>query len=82
MVADKPPPAGPNGRHVRLYFATQAQVCPPTFIVSTNHPTDVPVAYRRFLANQIRKSYGFEGTPIRIVLREHRKKRKAAAPAP
>jgi GTP-binding protein len=81
IVADKPPPAGPNGRHVRLYFATQAQIRPPTFVFSTNHPTAVPVSYRRFLANQVRRAYGFEGSPIRIVLRAHRKKRKSA-PSP
>jgi GTP-binding protein len=75
LVADKPPPAGPNGRHVRLYFATQPQIRPPTFVISTNHPTAVPLAYRRFLANQLRRAYGFEGTPIRIVLRVHRSKR-------
>jgi GTPase len=75
VVADKPPPAGPNGRHVRLYFATQPQIRPPTFVISTNHPTAVPLAYRRFLANQLRRVYGFEGTPIRIVLRVHRSKR-------
>ncbi|MBC8132825.1 MAG: ribosome biogenesis GTPase Der, partial [Deltaproteobacteria bacterium] len=80
ILADKPPPAGPNGRHVRLYFATQAQICPPTFVFSANHPTAVPVSYRRFLSNQIRQAYGFQGTPIRIVLREHRKKRKSAPP--
>jgi GTP-binding protein len=81
IVADRPPPAGPNGRHVRLYFATQAQIRPPTFVFSTNHPTDVPVSYRRFLANQVRRAYGFDGTPIRIVLRAHRKKRKSAPAA-
>jgi GTP-binding protein len=65
---------------VRLYFATQAQICPPTFVFSANHPLAVPVSYRRFLANQIRQAYGFQGTPIRIVLREHRKKRKTGPP--
>ena len=62
---------------MRLYFATQAQIRPPTFVFSANHPTAVPVSYRRFLANQVRRAYGFEGTPIRIVLRAHRKKRKS-----
>ncbi|MES1157890.1 MAG: ribosome biogenesis GTPase Der [Haliangium ochraceum] len=82
IIADKPPPAGPNGRHVRLYFATQAQVRPPTFVISANHPTAVPFSYRRFLSNQLRQTYGFEGTPIRIVLREHRKKARGAGDGP
>jgi GTP-binding protein len=74
IVARQPPPAGPAGRHVRLYYATQAGVRPPTFFVSTNHPTDIGFAYRRFLINQLRKAYGFEGTPIRLVFRAHRQK--------
>jgi GTPase len=74
IVARQPPPAGANGRHVRLYFATQAGVRPPTFFVSTNHPTEIGFAYRRFLTNQLRKAYGFEGTPIRFAFRAHRQK--------
>jgi GTPase len=76
LVAHKPPPAGRGGRHVKLYFATQPSIRPPTFFVSTNHPTEVGYPYRRFLINQLRKSYGFDGTPIRLVLRAHRQKRK------
>jgi GTP-binding protein len=75
IVARHPPPAGPAGRHVKLYYATQAGVRPPTFFVSTNHPADVGFAYRRFLVNQLRKAYGFEGTPIRLVFRAHKQKR-------
>ena len=40
IVARHPPPAGAAGRHVRLYFATQAGIRPPTFFVSTNHPAE------------------------------------------
>ncbi|HVR63514.1 MAG TPA: ribosome biogenesis GTPase Der [Polyangia bacterium] len=77
ILAHQPPPAGPGGRHVRLYYITQAQARPPTFFISANHPASVTYAYRRFLINQLRKAYGFEGTPIRIVLRAHKQKRKA-----
>lgn len=80
-IGHTPPPAGAGGRHVRMYFATQASVRPPTFVISTNHPTLVPFSYRRFLANQLRKVYGFTGTPLRIVLRAHRRKRAGGAPA-
>jgi GTP-binding protein len=76
IVATHPPPAGPAGRHVRLYYATQAGVRPPTFFISTNQPAAVGYPYRRFLVNQLRKTYGFEGTPIRVVLRAHRQKRR------
>jgi GTPase len=77
IVARHPPPAGPAGRHVRLYYATQAGVRPPTFYFSTNQPAAVGYPYRRFLVNQLRKAYGFDGTPIRVVLRAHRQKGKA-----
>jgi len=77
IIAHQPPPAGPGGRHVRLYYATQASSSPPTFFISTNQPAAIGYAYRRFLVNQIRKAYGFEGAPIRLVLRAHRQKRKA-----
>jgi GTP-binding protein len=76
IVATHPPPSGPAGRHVRLYYATQTDVRPPTFVVSTNQPDDIGPAYLRFLTNQLRKAYRFEGTPIRIVLRARRKKQK------
>jgi GTP-binding protein len=76
IVATHPPPAGPAGRYVRLYYATQAGVRPPTFFVSTNHPTDITHAYRRFLINQLRKAHGFEGTPIKLVFRAHSGKRQ------
>ena len=75
IVSRQPPPAGAGGRHVRLYYATQAGVRPPTFFISTNHPADVTHAYRRFLMNQLRKAHGFEGTPIKLVFRAHRGKR-------
>jgi GTP-binding protein len=76
ILAHQPPPSGPAGRHVRLYYATQAGIQPPTFFFSTNQPADIGQAYRRFLVNQLRKTYGFEGTPIRIVMRARRQKRK------
>jgi GTP-binding protein len=66
---------------VRLYFATQPSVRPPTFFVSTNHAADIAFAYRRFLTNQLRKAYGFEGTPIRLVFRAHRQKKKGEGAA-
>jgi GTP-binding protein len=77
IVARRLPPSGPTGRHVKLYFITQAEVRPPTFFVSTNLPKAVPQPYRRYLTNQLRQVYGFEGSPLRLALREHRSKRKA-----
>jgi GTPase len=77
IVTHKPPPAGRGGRHVRLYYATQAQVRPPTFYLSTNHPAELGYPYRRFLVNRLREAYGFGGTPVRLVLRAHRQKKGA-----
>ncbi|HET6284477.1 MAG TPA: ribosome biogenesis GTPase Der [Polyangia bacterium] len=81
IVARQPPPSGPAGRHVRLYYITQAKTRPPTFFISTNQPGAVGYAYRRFLSNQLRKAYGFEGTPVRIVLRAHKQKRRTHFPS-
>ena len=78
IVAHHPPPAGPAGRHVKLFYATQTSVRPPTFVVSTNQPEDIGQAYLRFLTHQLRKAYGFEGTPLRILLRARRKKQKSS----
>jgi GTPase len=77
IVAHRLPPSGPTGRHVKLYFITQADVRPPTFFVSTNLPNAVGHPYRRYLVNQLRQAYGFEGAPLRLALRAHRSKRKA-----
>ena len=76
IVARRLPPAGPGGRHVKLYFITQADIRPPTFFVSTNLPAAVGRPYRRYLANQLRQAYGFAGSPLRLALRAHRSKRK------
>jgi GTP-binding protein len=78
IVARRPPPSGPMGRHVRLYYVTQADVCPPTFYVSTNLPKAIGEPYRRYLTNQLRQIYGFEGSPLRVALRGRGRKRKGA----
>jgi GTP-binding protein len=69
------------GRHVRLYYVTQAAVCPPTFFVSCNHPDDVGLPYRRYLVHQFRATYGFEGTPLRVALRARRRTSRRAESA-
>jgi GTP-binding protein len=81
IVARHPPPAGPGGRHVRLYYATQASVRPPTLFISTNHAADIGHSYRRFVINQLRKTYGFEGTPVKLVFRAHAQKRRGGSAA-
>ena len=75
IVSRRPPPAGPGGRYVRLYYVTQAQTSPPSFFVSANYPAAVGLPYRRYLTNQLRDIYGFEGSPLRLVLRAHKGKK-------
>jgi GTP-binding protein len=54
---------------VKLYFATQASVKPPSFIFMTNAPEEVHFSYRRYLANRIREEGGFDLSPIRLTFR-------------
>jgi GTP-binding protein len=75
IVTRRPPPAGPGGSYVRLYYITQAQTSPPSFFVSANYPKAVGLPYRRYLTNQLRNIYGFEGSPLRLVLRAHKGKK-------
>jgi GTP-binding protein len=72
-VIETHPPPTQGKRIVRLYFITQAEVRPPTFIVVANRPEDVHFSYQRYVANQIRKRFGFQGTSIRVRYRNKRK---------
>ncbi len=73
-VLETHPPPTMGGRAVRLYFITQAETRPPTFIVVTNEPENVHFSYQRYIQNQIRKRFGFEGVPIRIRYRRKRRR--------
>ena len=59
----------PVSKRVRIYYLTQASTSPPTFVLFTDRPVKLHFAYERFLENQIRKVFGFVGTPIRIINR-------------
>ncbi len=63
------PPAS-SGRRLKIYYATQQAVCPPTFVLFVNDETLMHFAYQRYLENYFRKTFGFEGTPMRFILRE------------
>ena len=67
------PPASPGRRHVRILYATQTAVAPPTFVFFTNVATTFPFSYARYLENRLREEFGFEGTPIRMHVRARRK---------
>ncbi|WP_165207078.1 ribosome biogenesis GTPase Der [Weissella sagaensis] len=58
-----------NGKRLRVYYATQVAIQPPTFVVFVNEPELMHFSYERFLENQIRKSFDFTGTPIHLIKR-------------
>jgi len=59
-----------KGRHLKIFYITQASVKPPTFILFVNEPELMHFSYLRYLENQLRSAYGFEGTPIKLVMRK------------
>lgn len=59
-----------NGRRLRVYYATQVAIQPPTFVIFVNDPDLMHFSYQRYLENQIRKAFDFEGTPIHIIKRK------------
>ncbi|MFK2824225.1 ribosome biogenesis GTPase Der [Bacillus sp. B190/17] len=67
-VAMNPTPTD-KGKRLRIYYATQVSVKPPTFVVFVNEPELMHFSYERFLQNRIREAFEFEGTPIRILSR-------------
>ena len=66
------PPPAKGGKLLRIYYMTQASVQPPTFILFVNEPRLMHFSYVRFLENRLRETFGFEGTPIRLILRGKR----------
>jgi GTP-binding protein len=67
------PPASPGRREVRILYAAQTGVAPPTFVFFTNVATSFHFSYSRFLENRLREAFGLEGTPIRIQVRRRAK---------
>jgi GTP-binding protein len=67
-VEAHPPPSKP-GKWVKFYYATQADIRPPTFVFFTNDADAVHFSYKRYLENQLRGAFGFEGTPIKLIFR-------------
>ncbi|MEM9176527.1 MAG: ribosome biogenesis GTPase Der [Myxococcota bacterium] len=80
-VSEKHPPSmaskGTQRRPNKLFYASQVGVRPPTIVVFCTDPKAIQTSYVRFLENQLRESFGFEGTPVRVRLRK-RSGRKGA----
>jgi GTP-binding protein len=63
------PPVSPGRKHVRILYAAQIGVAPPSFVFFTNVATTFHFSYERFLINQLRDEFGFAGSPVRIQVR-------------
>lgn len=69
-----PPPAGSRGKRLRIYYSTQVAVSPPTMALFVNDVKLLSSQYRAYLDRKLRESFGFIGTPLRLVLRPKDKK--------
>ncbi len=67
-------PPSDKGKRLKIYYATQASVQPPTFVLFVNNAELAHYSYVRYLENQLRAKFGFEGTPIKFLIREKNKK--------
>ena len=66
------PPPTKKGKQLKILFMTQADICPPKFIIFVNEPDLFHFSYQRFIENQLRERYGFEGTPLKFVIRKRK----------
>ena len=72
--AMKQPPSD-KGRRLRIYYATQASVKPPTFILFVNDKKLMHFSYQRYLENRLREAFGFRGTSMRFIIRERKEEK-------
>ncbi len=77
-LAEHPPPSS-GRRRLQIYYATQAEVNPPTFVFFANDPTLIHFSYRRYLENVLRRRFGFNGTAIRLIFRGRNSEREEPA---
>ena len=73
-MAKQQPPSD-KGRRLKVYYGTQAATAPPTFILFANSKDLFHYSYLRFIENQVREAFGFEGTPIKFIVREKNEKK-------
>ena len=74
-LAEHPPPSS-GRRRLQIYYATQAEVNPPTFVFFANDPALIHFSYRRYLENVLRRRFGFNGTAIRLIFRGRNSERE------
>ena len=63
-------PPSNKGRRLKIYYGTQVSIKPPTFVLFVNDPDLMHFSYKRYLENYLRKSFGLDATPIRLIIRE------------
>ena len=73
VLANRPPPTH-GGRAPRLFYITQAEVGPPLFVVQSSNPEQIHFSYQRYVINQIRKTFGFEGVPVKVRYKPRRRR--------
>ncbi len=73
QVLAKHAPPTQGGRAPRIYYITQAATAPPTFVAMSNAPEYIKPSYARYVTNQIRKNFGFDGVPLNIRFRGREK---------
>jgi GTP-binding protein len=79
-VIERQPPPTDGGRAPRIFYVTQAESSPPLFVAMCSGAANIKASYQRFVTNQIRKTFGFEGVPIKVHSKERTK--KVLAPKP
>ena len=63
-------PPTDKGKRLKIFYGTQVATRPPTFVIFVNKKELFHFSYERYLVNQIRKEFGMQGTPVRIIVRE------------
>ena len=66
-------PPAMSGKRLKIYYATEVSVQPPTFVIFVNEESLVHFSYKRYMENYFRKTFGFQGTPIKIIFRNRGK---------
>jgi GTPase len=73
-IAQNPPGMHHKTKRIKIYYLTQVQVAPPTFMFFCNYPESIHFSYKRFLENRIREVFSFGGAPLRLVLKKRQGK--------
>lgn len=70
QIMERQPPASVRGKHIRIMYASQIDIKPPTLIFFSNYPELIQKSYTRYIENQLREKYDFSGVPLRIKFRK------------